>query len=148
MALWDSPRQRDAYAWFTVEFANLRAAFRWAADQGNLDDASPIATYAAFLGLRVEIYEPITWAEELIEAARSVDHPRLAALYAMASQCHTTGRIEAGVRYGDAALTVKGTGRDDVPDGIQSWLSAAYLSSASPNDTSSCATPSSTRSRH
>ena len=127
MALWDSPRQRDAYAWFTVEFANLRAAFRWAADQGNLDDASTIATYAAFLGLRVEIYEPITWAEELIEAARSVDHPRLAALYVMASQCHTTGRIEDGVRYSDAALTVKGTGRDDVPDGIQSWLSAAYL---------------------
>ena len=31
MALWDSPRQRDAYTWFTTELANLRAAFRWAA---------------------------------------------------------------------------------------------------------------------
>jgi predicted ATPase len=44
MALWNSPRQRDAYAWFTVEFANLRAAFRWTADQGDLDVAAAIAT--------------------------------------------------------------------------------------------------------
>ena len=27
LALWDSPRQRQAYAWFTVEFADLRTAF-------------------------------------------------------------------------------------------------------------------------
>ena len=30
LALWDSPHQRDAYDWFTVELANLRTAFRWA----------------------------------------------------------------------------------------------------------------------
>ena len=33
MALWDSPRQRQAYTWFTAELSNLRTAFRWAADQ-------------------------------------------------------------------------------------------------------------------
>ena len=38
LALWDSPRQREAYDWFAVELANLRAAFRWAADHGDLDD--------------------------------------------------------------------------------------------------------------
>ena len=54
MALWDSPRQREAYDWFTVELANLRTAFRWAADQGDLDVAATTATYAAFLGLCVE----------------------------------------------------------------------------------------------
>src|SRR3984957_11512020 len=32
LALWDSPHQREAYDWFTVELANLRTAFRWAAD--------------------------------------------------------------------------------------------------------------------
>ena len=32
-------------------------------------------------------YEPIAWAEELIEPARAVDHPRLAFLYVMASLC-------------------------------------------------------------
>ena len=127
LALWNSPHQREAYTWFSAELANLRTAFKWAADHGDLDVAATIATYAAFLGLRVEIYEPITWAEQLIKPARSVNHPRLAALYVMASQCHTTGRIEDAVGYSDAALTVKGSGRDEVPDGIQSWLSAAYL---------------------
>ncbi len=77
MALWDSPRQRDTYTWFIMEFANLRAAFRWAADQNDLDVAAVIATYAAFLGLAVEQYEPIAWAEELIEPARAIGHPRL-----------------------------------------------------------------------
>ena len=70
LALWDSPRQREAYTWFAIELANLRAAFRWAADHGDLDIAAAIATYAAFLGYRVEQYEPIAWAEELIEPAR------------------------------------------------------------------------------
>ena len=48
LALWDSPRQREAYDWFTVELANLRTAFRWAADHGDLDVAATIATYAGF----------------------------------------------------------------------------------------------------
>ena len=51
LAMWDSPRQHEAYDWFTTELANLRNAFRWAADQGDLDVAVVIATYAAFLGL-------------------------------------------------------------------------------------------------
>jgi predicted ATPase len=42
LALWDSPRQREAYDWFTVELANLRTAFRWAADHGE-----PISKAAA-----------------------------------------------------------------------------------------------------
>ena len=50
LALWDSPRQREAYDWFTVELANLRTAFRWAADHGDLDVAATIATYAGLLG--------------------------------------------------------------------------------------------------
>ena len=54
LALWDGPRQREAYEWFAVELANLRTAFRWAADQGDLDVAATIATYAGFLGLWVE----------------------------------------------------------------------------------------------
>ncbi len=85
VALWDSPRQREAYDWFTSELANLRTAFRWAADRDDLDTAATIAVYA-FIGRLVEQYEPIAWAEELIEPARAVDHPRLAALYVVACQ--------------------------------------------------------------
>ncbi len=96
LALWDSPRQREAYDWFTAELANLRTAFRWAADHGDLDVAAAIATYAGFLGFCVENYEPIAWAEELIEPARAVDHPRLAFLYATASLCWLVGTVRGG----------------------------------------------------
>src|SRR5271156_3947674 len=99
MALWDSPRQRQAYDWFTVEMANLRTAFRWATDHGDLDAAAPIVAYAGWLGTAVQTLEPITWAEELIEPARVADHPRLAFLYVIASLCYSTGRIEAAVGY-------------------------------------------------
>jgi tetratricopeptide (TPR) repeat protein len=115
LALWDSPRQRAAYDWFTVELANLRTAFRWAADHGNLDAAATIATYAGLLGFLVENYEPIAWAEELIEPARAVDHPRLAFLYVLAALCFVPGRIEEAVGYADAGQTVIGTGRGEVP---------------------------------
>jgi predicted ATPase/class 3 adenylate cyclase len=127
LALWDSPRQRDAYDWFTVELANLRTAFRWAADQGDLDTAAIIATYAAFLGVLVHNYEPIAWAEELIQPARAVDHPRLAFLYVMASACWMAGRIEEAVGYADAAQLVIASGRhDEVPFGGEAVLGTAY----------------------
>ena len=45
MALWDSPRQREAYVWFSTELANLRSAFRWAANEHDLDTAAAIATW-------------------------------------------------------------------------------------------------------
>ena len=110
MALWDSPRQREAYDWFTAELANLRTAFRWAADHGDLDAAAAIATYAGLLGGLVHNYEPIAWAEELIEPARALDHPRLATLYGLATLCWIPGRIEEAVGYTEAAQTVIGTG--------------------------------------
>jgi len=126
MALWDSPRQREAYTWFTVELANLRTAFRWAADQGDLDGAAAIATYAGWLGYLVENYEPIAWAEELIAPARAVDHPRLAALYAMASQCCTTGRIDEAVGYSDAGQMAMHSGSGEVLYG-QGLLGGSYV---------------------
>jgi len=132
LARWDSPRQREAYTWFTIELANLRTAFRWAADQGDLDVAATIATYVAFLGSFVENYEPTAWAEELIEPARDVDHPRLATLYVMASQCYLAGRIDEAVRYSDAGQSVLGSGRDEVPYGAEGWLVGPYLSIGQP----------------
>ncbi len=127
LAVWDSPRQRDAYTWLSVELANLRMAFRWAADQGDLDAAAAIATYATLLGTLVDNYEPIAWAEELIEPARAVDHPRLPFLYLEAVMCWMPGRIEAAVGYADAGQLVIGSGRhDEVPFGFEGALGAAY----------------------
>ncbi len=127
MARWDSTRQRAAYDWFTVELANLRTAFRWAADQGDLDVAATIATYAGLLGDLVQTFEPIAWAEELIEPAREVDHPRLAFLYVIASLCYNTGRIEAAVGYSDAGQIVLGRSRDGLPYGTEAMLGMAYV---------------------
>jgi predicted ATPase/class 3 adenylate cyclase len=132
MALWDSPRQREAYAWFTLELANLRTAFRWAADQGDLDVAATLATYGGWLGVGVQTYEPIAWAEELIEPARAVDHPRLAFLYVIASLCYTTGRIEAAVGYSDAGQIVLGRSRDAPPYGSEGVLGMSYLAIGQP----------------
>ena len=119
LALWDSPRQRAAFDWFSAELANLRTAFRWAADQGDLDVAATIATYAGLLGVGVQTLEPIAWAEELIEPARVADHPRLAFLYVIASLCYWTGRIEEAVGYSDAGQIVLGRSRDALPGGIE-----------------------------
>jgi predicted ATPase len=132
MALWDSPRQRDAYDWFTVELANLRTAFRWAADQGDLDVAATIASCVGLFGFMVQTLEPVAWAEELIEPARAVDHPRLATLYVIASQCYMTGRIEAAVGYSDAGQIVVGRSRDAPPHGFESWLGGVYLAIGQP----------------
>ncbi len=128
MALWDSTCQREAHDWFTLELANLRTAFRWAADHGDLDVAAAIATYVGLLGLWVQTFEPIAWAEELIEPARAVDHPRLAFLYVIASLCYNTGRIEAAVGYSDAGQIVLGSGGGDaLPHGTEAMLGMAYV---------------------
>jgi predicted ATPase len=127
LALWDSPRQREAYEWVTVEMANLRTAFRWSADHGDLDVAATIATYVGLLAYMVENYEPIAWAEELIEPARAVDHPRLACLYGVAAQCYTSGRVDAAVRYGEAGTSVVASGRGELPFGFQGLLCSPYV---------------------
>jgi len=132
LALWDSPRQRDAYDWFTIELANLRTAFRWAADEGDLDVAATIATYVGFVGVAVQTLEPIAWAEELIEPARAVDHPRLAALYAIALLCYMKGRIEAAVGYSEAGQIIVGRSRDALPDGFEVGLGIVYLAIGQP----------------
>ena len=127
LALWDSSRQRETYDWFATELANLRTAFRWAADHHDLDVAASIATYAAFLGVLVHNYEPIAWAEEIIQPARAVDHPWLAFLYVMASACWAAGRIEEAVGYADAAQLVIASGRhDEVPFSGEAVLGTAY----------------------
>jgi hypothetical protein len=126
LALWDSPRQRDAYTWFTTELANLRSAFGWAADQGDLDVAAAIATYAAWLGLWADNYEPTAWVEDLIESACAVAHPRLALLYVLASHCYNTGRIDDAVRYSDAGQKVIGNAIE-LPFGSEGLLGTAYI---------------------
>ena len=127
MALWDSERQREAYEWFALESANLRAAFRWAADHDNLDTSSAIAVYAAFLGAWVEQYEPVAWAEELIESAAARQHRRLAQLYAMAAQCYITSHSEQAIRYAELSRSAITSHRfDPVEREFEAWMWGVY----------------------
>ena len=135
LVLWDSLQQREAYDWFTTELANLRTAFRWAADEGDLDVAAALVTSTAMLGFGAENYAPIAWAEELIEPACAVDHPSLAALYVVAAQCWQAGRLEEAMRYGDAGQLVVSRSRNEVPYGIQGWLGSVYLAIGRPDQT-------------
>jgi hypothetical protein len=127
LALWDSPRQREAYAWFGTELANLRTAFRWASEGGDLDVAAPIATSAAMLGFWREQLEPVAWAEELIEPARAVGHPRLAFLYVMASYCWMTGRVDQALAYVDSGRTIVASSPHAPPFGVEGGLGGAYM---------------------
>ncbi|KRE27434.1 cyclase [Mycobacterium sp. Soil538] len=113
LALWEGPRQREAYYYLDAELANLRAAFRWAVECDDLDCAISIAVVAGFLGGWIELHEPNTWAEEVLAQARSRDHPRLAQLYVAASECYRTGRVDDALRYTDIALELIDSGRYD-----------------------------------
>jgi predicted ATPase len=113
MALWVSPRQREAHDWFAIELPNLRAAFRFAADTNELDFAAAIAVCATFLGYYVQQYEPSAWAEELIEPALAVDHPRLAQLYMAAGMCYMAGRTDDFLTYIAASEEAVESGRFD-----------------------------------
>ena len=133
LALWDGPRQRDAYDWLNIEFANLRTAFRWSADSADLDTASAIATYAAFLGTFTEQYEPIGWAEELVEHARAANHPRLGQLYIMAAQCYETGRLDDALSYAEAGLAhIRRADHVRLPYEAEAFLGGVYVSHGRP----------------
>ncbi len=132
LALWDSPQQHEAYKWFGVELANLRAAFRWAADRDELDTAAVIATYAGWVGFLAESSEPSSWAEELIEAARAAHHPRLAFLCQIASVCYMAGRLEPAIGYVEELSAAIRDGRDGVPFGLAGMAGGVYLYSAQP----------------
>ena len=131
--MWESPHQREAYTWFALELPNLRAAFRWAADHGDLDTASALAVYAPFVGYWMEQHEPIAWAEELIGAAEAAEHRRLIQLYMMAMLCAFTGHIDDFLRYAEASQAAAASGRFDVVRAdFQTALAGGYITVGQP----------------
>ncbi|RDH80407.1 adenylate/guanylate cyclase domain-containing protein [Mycolicibacterium moriokaense] len=113
VALWDGPHQLESYAWLKTELANMRTAFRWAIDHGDLDTATAVALCGALVGFWGVQHEPIRWAEELIEPAHAVQHRRLAQLYSVATLCFTAGRIDDAVGYAAAGQAALLSGRFD-----------------------------------
>ncbi len=136
LALWDSPRQREAYEWLARELANLRTAFRWTVDRGDLDTGATIAFYASILGLASSPFEPITWAEELVGPAVAADHRRLVQLCVMAAQCFSAGRLDDAVGYIDVATSaIERGGYTPVPFEYESVLGSPYHMTGKPEKT-------------
>ena len=94
---WHGPGFRDAVDWVTIEFANLRAAFRWSASRGDVETAVDIAAHAAMIGVSTELFETVGWVEEIIDAATVADVRRLPRLYTAAGYSCFTGGPEQGV---------------------------------------------------
>jgi predicted ATPase/class 3 adenylate cyclase len=125
--LWDGPDQPVALDWVEREFANLRAGFRWATDQADLDTAVAIAAHTAALAFSLLRYEPTGWAEELLDAATAADVAQLPRLYATASGCAFTGRPEVAVGYAQAATAIQANPRYDP---FEPYWSSIYEASA------------------
>ena len=81
----------------------------------------------------VENYEGIAWAEELIAAASAVDHPRLASLYAMATQCWIVGRIDDAVRYSETGQVAFARSSEGMPPGFEAWLGGVFTQIGQPD---------------
>ena len=105
--IWDGPRQRVALDWVDVELANLRTGFRWAAQQGDIATAATIAAHTAMIGLPLQRFEPVGWAEEILEAAASADLKQLPRLYTAASLCLFAGRPEDGLGYAQRGVSLE-----------------------------------------
>ena len=123
-AMWWSQAQREANVWFDTEAANLRAGFRWAADRGDLDTATSIATAPALTMSSMRL-EAAGWAEELIDAARAARLRRLPWLYRAASNCVDGGRVDDAVGFVEAGLAFDtDPGYEPEPDGLAYWWAA------------------------
>jgi predicted ATPase len=92
--LWDGPAQLTAYERFHADFANLRAAFGWAADTGDLDVAATIVTRCSFLGMIQLTYEPSNWAERIVGAARAADHRALPGVLGAFAWASVSGEVD------------------------------------------------------
>ena len=110
---WNGPRWRVAVEWVEVELANLRSAFRWAASRSHVEVATDIAAHAALMGFSVQLFETLSWAEELIEDAVAADVPRLPRLYTGAGYACFAGRPDAARRNAHRATELEDAGGYD-----------------------------------
>jgi predicted ATPase/DNA-binding CsgD family transcriptional regulator len=110
---WDGPGWRDAVDWVDVELGNLRAGFRWSAGRGQLDVATDIAAHAALMGFSVQLFETLSWAEELLPAATAADVRRLPRLYTAAGYACFAGRAEAARAHAHRATELETDARYD-----------------------------------
>ena len=109
----DGSEQGGALDWLEAELANLRAGYRWARERDDLPTAAAIAAHAAMLGWLRLRFEPVGWAEELLEVDGVEDLAQLPRLYTAAGMTMFTGDAEAALGRARAAIRINAQpGRD------------------------------------
>jgi len=104
---WNGPAWREQVDWVQAEVANLRSAFRWSLDRGQVAVATDVAAHAALMGFSVELFETIGWAEALVDEAARADVRRLPRLCAAAGYACFVGRAPAAVAHARRAAQLE-----------------------------------------
>ncbi len=104
---WNGPGWRAQVDWVKAELANLRSAFRWSRERGDVVVAADVAAHAALIGFSVELFETIGWAEALLDEATRADVRRLPRLYAAAGYACFVGRAEAATAHAHRATELE-----------------------------------------
>jgi predicted ATPase/DNA-binding CsgD family transcriptional regulator len=104
---WDGPGWREAVDWVESELGNLRTAFRWSQQRGDLTVATDIAAHAGLMGFSIELFETVAWAEELLESAAAAAVARLPRLYTAAGYACFVGRPEAATANAHRAVELE-----------------------------------------
>jgi predicted ATPase len=127
--LWASPDQHASHTLFSAELPNVRAGFRWAADNDDLDTAATIAAKISVPAVCAMSFEPIGWCEELLPVATADRHRLLKYLYAGAALCAFAGRPEDAIRYGEKGRALEaGDDFDEVAHELETnGLIVGYL---------------------
>lgn len=102
--IWRGPEQQRALEWFTTEMANLRLAFTWARDHGDLVTAGRVAAHATILGWNLQRHEPIGWAGQIADDAEAARIPELPRVLGAASLCMLTGGAAEATGFDERAL--------------------------------------------
>ncbi len=110
---WNGPGWRAAVDWVEIELDNLRTAFRWSSQRGELEVATDVAAHAALMGFSVQLFETVGWAEELLPAATEADVRRLPRLYTGAGYACFIGRAEAAAVNAHRATELEPESRYD-----------------------------------
>ena len=104
--VWRSPRQIEAYRWLDREMGNLRAAFRWAVDRGDIETAGNLASSLGDMGIFQLRDEVRFWAIEIVDAARSIRHRRLPMIltWVASVEWYSMLRLDASMTHTREAL--------------------------------------------
>ena len=122
---WNGPGWRGAVDWVEVELGNLRSGYRWSTKRGNVEVATDIAAHAALMGFSVQLFETLSWAEELLESAAESDVLRLPRLYSAAGYACFAGRAEAARVNAHRATELESDPRyDSCEPGYASFIEA------------------------